>query len=257
MAGLSSVERMRIGLAPELVALQEKRTANIAAKDAESEIKLNYDYTLPEGYIKGALTRAAKAPRKTPEERERLAAVEARRAYNVEARQVFKLADQNESWALDIDEVRRFAMSEQMTERLVEVMDADQDGKVQLGEWLAFMGMVYDTNPEAAVNILGQAGYVMRTRAFLEEADTIFSKFDLNDDGQLSWAEVDKFTRRPDAFGGGSDADLFMALVDTNQSETVDRAEWHTFLLGIWNKHGPEAAKGFLAMLQMSFDIPE
>ena len=93
--------------------------------------------------------------------------------------------------------------------------------------------------------------------AFLEEADTIFSKFDLNDDGQLSWAEVDKFTRRPDAFGGGSDADLFMALVDTNQSETVDRAEWHTFLLGIWNKHGPEAAKGFLAMLQMSFDIPE
>ena len=100
-------------------------------------------------------------------------------------------------------------------------------------------------------------GMRRQAHAFLEEADTTFSKFDLNDDGQLSWAEVDKFTRRPDAFGGGSDADLFMALVDTNQSETVYRAEWHTFLLGIWNKHGPEAAKGFLAMLQMSFDIPE
>lgn len=253
---LSNYDRVRAGLAPEIAALMSKRATNIAAKDNDSEIKMNYVKKVPEGYIKKLMARDV-APRATAAEREALDRVERRRTFNLGARQVFKLADSNESWTLDHEEVRRFALNHDVAEQIIAAMDLDGDGKVQLHEWLQFMGRVWDENEEQANGILAAASYVMHTRAFLEAADLVFSKFDLNQDGELSWDEVQKFTRRPNAFGGGSDAELFLALVDTNYSASVDRGEWHTFLLDVWNKHGPDAATGFLDMLLMSFEMPE
>ena len=43
----------------------------------------------------------------------------------------------------------------------------------------------------------------------------------------------------------------------TQTTASASTAARHTFLLDVWNKHGPDAATGFLDMLLTSFEMPE
>jgi Ca2+-binding EF-hand superfamily protein len=248
---LSNYDRLRCGLAPELAALEAKRAANVEAKDAASEIKLNYDLKPPPGFQKRWVgeQRAKAAQALTAEqvaERERL---DQRRSFVVEARRVFMLADVDKSLALDYAEVERFAMTANMTEAFIAHMDGNRDGRVQLAEWVDFLCFLWEQNATGAAAFLGKAEYVLRTREFLGRAEALFDLFDLDGNGKLDWQEVVRFTRRQGA-DGGSEAQQFFAFIDADRSGFIERAEWREFVLEMWNTHGPQLADSFVSMLR-------
>ena len=66
--------RLASGLAsaPELAALEAKRAANVAAKDASSEIKLNFSGAVPEGYQKRLMAAQREAAARAPSAEEQV-----------------------------------------------------------------------------------------------------------------------------------------------------------------------------------------
>jgi len=236
------------------VALDGKRGAAIAAKDAAAPVKMNWDSKPPTFYAKQLEVVRAGRPTPSADEKRQRAVLDERRTFRTAARVVFRIADQDGSGSLEYSELMR--IDDENTGEMLAALDADQSGDISLDEWLAFTSMVFEKHgAPPAYGLLEMVVQALFDRQFIEEADAVFARFDRDGSGVLDYAEVAAMFPDPPARGSRSrrrdtimndEAYAFVQLLDEDRSGSLDRDEWRNFMMTAWRMN-PPAARAFCA----------
>jgi len=73
-----------------------------------------------------------------------------------EAEWVFGLADKDKNGTLDPEEVKGLVAKNMVLKQVLDVMDTDKNGVVDMNEWLAYVKSQVDKNPKATAKLLKQ-----------------------------------------------------------------------------------------------------
>ena len=170
--------------------LDEKRSANVNAKDATAPVQMKWAPKSPAQYHKELARIHGKKVVYNSAQQESNAQAAIRREFVLEARRVYRLMDGDRSQGLDYDELKFLTASDEAAKYLIDLWDTDGDGKVSMQEWLDFTTGIWDENPDGAEFLVAQVEATLSRRAFTVLASRLFRKADSDGSGHLDFAEV-------------------------------------------------------------------
>lgn len=212
------------------MAIATKRAAAIVAKDAASAVQLSFVDQIPAGFQKKLQAQRAAAVVKSAEELAELAQIEALRAFRLEARRVFRMADKDSSRAIDFEELRTMAGSLQLSGALMGMLDADQDGAISMEEWLGWLDSLYEKAATMAADFLAMVEHAVSRRAFVDAVTRIFHMADADSSGGLEYHEVASITQ--DYLEAGH----ALAGLDLDRDGAISLDEWIQFCTFHWDR---------------------
>lgn len=201
--------------------LDAKRASNVESKLAGAPVQMKWHMKSPAYFHKELTAKYAGVPTYTEEQQDALGQAAIRREFVLEARRVYRLMDKDKSRGLEHEELRDLTGSPMAAEYLLELWDADGDGKVQMHEWMNFVTPLYDENPDGAEFLLDNVKVSLARRAFETDTRRIFELADLDGSGHLDFHEVMELCS--DEHGGVSFAsfEIFYEGMDQNKDFEV------------------------------------
>ena len=158
------------------------------------------------------------------------------------AEQVFFLADEDGSGALDYEELMTVAQHEMEAEAILRTLDSNRDGVISVDEWCEFFVALFQHHRPAAEGLLERCAYMIAERSFMLTVRALFDEFDKDQSGELELGEVMVMLNDDEQ---GKD---LLAFADANGDKVLSLQEWMRFFFMFWRSN-PRLARANVGYL--------
>ena len=125
---------------------------------------------------------------------------------------------------------------------ILEDLDQDNDGAIDVDEWVGYFAALYAAHPAAAHMLLERSVKLIFERNFMMTCADLFGAFDSDGSGALELAEIMQMV------GDDEMGAAFASFLDVDGDKSVSLDEWLGFLMGFWRMH-PMGARNMVANL--------
>ena len=169
-------------------------------------------------------------------------AVSITEAFKSAVLQVFALADEDGSGALDFQELYGIATSEAEAAAILDQLDTNKDGQISVEEWVSFFMELFARRSRVAEFLLERCVHLIFEREFMGICRALFEEFDKDSSGQLELQEILL------AIGDDEQGAALLEYADTSGDKVLQLDEWMRFFLGFWRTN-PQRARGNVGFL--------